>query len=103
MSPCSCPVVPWISPSPGFSCVPQKYGRVLVVLPYVSIVNEKSQHLEDVLAPMHASVRGFCGADEKGQALAPRWVLRTKVHVLPCALSCRWWALQATCCFCCGP
>ena len=47
---------------------------MLVVLPYVSIVNEKSEHLEEVLRPMQASVRGFFGAEEKGQALAPRWV-----------------------------
>ena len=55
---------------------PQKYGRALVVLPYVSIVNEKSEHLAEVLAPMHATVRGFSGgAAEDGaasQPLAPR-------------------------------
>ncbi|PSC69888.1 helicase and polymerase-containing TEBICHI [Micractinium conductrix] len=49
-----------------------KYGRALVVLPYVSIVSEKAEHLAQVLAPMHASVKGFYGAEEKGQALAPR-------------------------------
>lgn len=49
----------------------QKYGRALVVLPYVSIVHEKSEHLADVLAPMNAAVKGFFGGEE-GQALAPR-------------------------------
>lgn len=49
----------------------QKYGRALVVLPYVSIVNEKSAHLETVLKPMHASVKGFCGGAEEGAAVQP--------------------------------
>lgn len=51
--------------------MPQKYGRALVVLPYVSIVNEKSAHLETVLKPMHASVKGFCGGAEEGAAVQP--------------------------------
>lgn len=49
---------------------------MLVVLPYVSIVSEKTEHLSAVLAPMHASVKGFFGTEEKGQALAPRWAGR---------------------------
>lgn len=49
----------------------QKYGRALVVLPYVSIVCEKSEHLQAVLRPMHAAVKGFYGGEE-GQALGPR-------------------------------
>ena len=52
----------------------QRYGRALVILPYISIVNEKSEHLAAVLAPMHATVRGFSGPEERGQVLAPRWV-----------------------------
>lgn len=67
--------------TPASTCNPlhqaQKYGRALVVLPYVSIVNEKSEHLSAVLAPMHASVRGFSSTGEEGgavQPLAPRCV-----------------------------
>lgn len=36
----------------------QKYGRALVVLPYASIVSEKTEHLSAVLKPMHATVKG---------------------------------------------
>lgn len=36
----------------------QKYGRALVVLPYASIVSEKTEHLAAVLKPMHATVKG---------------------------------------------
>jgi hypothetical protein len=82
--PGACPTQPHLAWPADLFCstaVLQKYGRVLVVLPYVSIVNEKSQHLEEVLRPMQASVRGFFGAEEKGQALAPRWVVR----VAPCS------------------
>lgn len=59
-----------VSPLPS-GPLPQKYGRALVVLPYVSIVNEKSAHLEAVLRPMHASVKGFCGGAEEGAAVQP--------------------------------
>lgn len=64
-------------PNPPWLGGAQKYGRVLVVLPYVSIVNEKREHLEAVLRPMHASVKGFSGGAEDGanaQPLAPRCV-----------------------------
>ncbi len=72
----------------------QKYGRALVVLPYVSIVNEKSAHLETVLKPMHASVKGFCGGAEEGaavQPLAPRCAALLSVVVnysAQCSLYC---------------
>jgi hypothetical protein len=65
----------------------QKYGRALVVLPYVSIVCEKSEHLAAVLAPMRAAVRGFFGGEE-GQALAPRCplVIWLRFEQNPCRL-----------------
>lgn len=50
----------------------QRYGRALVILPYISIVLEKMQHLEEVLAPMRCTVKGYCGGEESGQPLAPR-------------------------------
>eukprot|EP00798_Chlamydomonas_sp_ICE-L_P011821 gene11821-33942_t len=37
--------------------------RALVVLPYISIVNEKTDHLSHVLAPMGCRVKGYCGMD----------------------------------------
>ena len=63
--------------------LPQKYQRALVVLPYVSIVCEKSAHLEAVLKPMGASVKGFFGGEE-GQALGPRWAERFCPRPCPC-------------------
>ncbi len=50
----------------------QKYGRALVILPYISIVNEKTEHLARVLQPMHATVKGYFGSEESGSPLAPR-------------------------------
>ncbi|KAG2489169.1 hypothetical protein HYH03_012395 [Edaphochlamys debaryana] len=51
-------------------------GRALLVLPYVSIVAEKAEHLEKVLAPLRAKVRGYAGADQAGSPLgAPDEVL----------------------------
>jgi hypothetical protein len=38
--------------------------RALLVLPYVSIVTEKTQHLQQVLAPMGAVVKGYFGAEQ---------------------------------------
>ena len=51
----------------------QAYGRALVVLPYISIVAEKTEHLSCVLAPLGcAGVKGFYGNEEGGAALGPR-------------------------------
>ncbi|KXZ49542.1 hypothetical protein GPECTOR_20g396 [Gonium pectorale] len=44
--------------------------RALLVLPYVSIVSEKTEHLTRVLAPMRARVRGYTGADQTGTPLS---------------------------------
>lgn len=57
---------------PALAAPLQRYARALVVLPYVSIVNEKAEHLARVLAPMGASVKGYFGTEESGSALAPR-------------------------------
>lgn len=37
-------------------------GRALVVLPYISIVSEKTEHLSHLLRPIKATVRGYFGA-----------------------------------------
>lgn len=46
-------------------------GKVLFVLPYISIVCEKTEHLTTILKPMKASVRGFFGAEESRAPLSP--------------------------------
>lgn len=44
-----------------------------MVLPYISIVAEKTEHLSCVLAPLGcAGVKGFFGNEEGGAALGPR-------------------------------
>ena len=54
-------------------CLPQRYARALVVLPYLSIINEKTEHLSALLAPLHLRVKGYTsGGDESGQPLAAR-------------------------------
>lgn len=43
------------------------------MLPYISIVAEKTEHLTTILAPLGcAGVKGFCGSEEGGTALGPR-------------------------------
>eukprot|EP00887_Chlorella_sp_A99_P004871 scaffold4.g4871.t1 len=50
-----------------------RYGRALVILPYISIVAEKAAHLAEVLAPVRGlTVKGYFGSEEGGQPLAPR-------------------------------
>ncbi len=47
-------------------------GRALVVLPYISIVSEKTEHLSDLLRPIKATVRGYHGTmDSASPPLAP--------------------------------
>jgi DNA polymerase theta len=59
------PPRPQTSQSPGL-------GRALVVLPYISIVSEKTEHLSDLLRPIKATVRGYHGAmDSASSPLAP--------------------------------
>lgn len=38
--------------------------RALLVLPYVSIVTEKTAHLADVVAPLGGKVRGYFGVEQ---------------------------------------
>ncbi|PNH10835.1 Helicase POLQ-like [Tetrabaena socialis] len=45
-------------------------ARALLVLPYVSIVSEKYEHLARVLAPMRARVVGYTGAEQSGTPLS---------------------------------
>ena len=58
---------------------PRSLGRALVVLPYISIVSEKAEHLSHLLRPVKATVRGYYGAmdsasssplSKKGEAVA---------------------------------
>ena len=51
--------------------VQMKCGRALFVLPYVSVVAEKTAHLTEVLKPMGCKVKGYCGPTT-GIPLAPR-------------------------------
>ena len=46
-------------------------GKVLFVLPYISIVCEKTDHLTAILKPMRATVRGYFGSDESRAPLSP--------------------------------
>ena len=51
---------------------PPPPARALLVLPYVSIVAEKAEHLAAVLgAPLGARVRGYAGAEAEGGGGAP--------------------------------
>lgn len=45
----------------GFIGAPPARG--LYILPYVSIVNEKTQHLKDMLSSAALSVRGYSGQE----------------------------------------
>lgn len=47
---------------------PRRMARALVVLPYISIVNEKTEHLSHILKPLHCLVKGYSG--EAGQGAA---------------------------------
>jgi DNA polymerase theta len=52
---------------------PRGLGRALVVLPYISIVSEKTEHLSHLLRPIKATVRGYFGAMDSSSSspLAP--------------------------------
>ncbi|KAK9815292.1 hypothetical protein WJX72_001157 [[Myrmecia] bisecta] len=50
----------------------QRYGRALFVLPYVSVVAEKTAHLSTILQAMNCKVKGYMGNDDAGMPLAPR-------------------------------
>jgi len=49
----------------------QMYSKALVVLPYVSVVAEKTEHLTTILAAMRCKVKGYYGSGEGGTPLAP--------------------------------
>lgn len=55
-------------------CVPQMFGKALVILPYLSVVAEKTEHLTSVLREMKCKVKGYMGTDESGTPLSPRSV-----------------------------
>ena len=50
----------------------QRYRRALVVLPYISVVAEKTAHLTGLLLPLGITVRGYFGTAETGSPLAPK-------------------------------
>ena len=50
----------------------QVYSKALVVLPYISVVAEKTEHLTTVLKAMKCKVKGYFGTGEGGVPLAPR-------------------------------
>ncbi len=47
------------------------YSKALVVLPYISVVAEKTEHLITVLAAMKCKVKGYFSSGEGGTPLAP--------------------------------
>ncbi|KAL0029501.1 hypothetical protein WJX77_012503 [Trebouxia sp. C0004] len=47
------------------------YSKALVILPYVSVVAEKTEHLTTILAAMRCKVKGYYGSGEGGTPLAP--------------------------------
>lgn len=49
----------------------QRYSKALVVLPYISVVAEKTEHLTTVLKAMKCKVKGYFGTGEGGVPLAP--------------------------------
>ena len=60
-------------PPPPQQPQPRGLGRALVVLPYISIVSEKTEHLSHLLRPIKATVRGYYGAMDSSSSspLAP--------------------------------
>ena len=42
------------------------YKKVLVVLPFVALVQEKADHLQSALASMRCGVKGYSGNDDAG-------------------------------------
>ena len=50
----------------------QAHGRALLVLPYISVVTEKTAHLAAVLRPMGIRVKGYFGSAESGTPLATK-------------------------------
>lgn len=81
----------------------QMYSKALVILPYISVVAEKTEHLTSILKEMKCKVKGYTGGDESGTPLAPRFVpshaLLSMVTIQLCAamFSCRWWYAMFSC------
>ena len=49
----------------------QMYSKALVILPYISVVAEKTEHLTAILGVMKCKVKGYFGTGEGGTPLAP--------------------------------
>jgi hypothetical protein len=61
-------------------------GRALIVLPYISVVAEKAEHLAPIMAAMRCSVKGYHG-NQEGTPLAPQ-VRRVTSPCVPARPSC---------------
>ena len=53
----------------------QMHSKALVILPYLSVVAEKTEHLTGILRAMRCKVKGYMGNDESGTALSARYAL----------------------------
>lgn len=51
--------------------VVQMYSKALVILPYISVVAEKTEHLTSILKAIKCKVKGYFGTGEGGMPLAP--------------------------------
>lgn len=62
----------------------QVYRKVLVVLPFVALVQEKAEHLQAALASMKCGVKGYSGNDDAGNntPLAERWAPPSATAIL---------------------
>lgn len=61
-----------------------QFARALVILPFISIVSEKTAHLKAVLQDsIGCTVKGYVGVGENSTPLAPRYAsaLVTKPHL----------------------
>ena len=48
------------------------FDKALVILPYLSVVAEKTEHLTGILREMKCKVKGYMGDDDSGTPLSPR-------------------------------
>ena len=44
----------------------QEFKKALVVLPFIALVREKTEHLERVMAQLRCRVKGYFGSDDTG-------------------------------------
>ena len=56
------------------------YSKALIILPYLSVVAEKTEHLTGILRAMKCKVKGYMGNDESGTALSARYMCPELSH-----------------------